>query len=614
MIHEYLALSQKHIIKIIAGCIIIACSIILLCAYKRAQEVPALTNIDTQSGIEQAKYHDSSLSIEERVKDLLSHMTREEKIGQLALVEKNSVHDLEDIGRYGIGAMLSGAGAKPDPNTPEAWLQMVNEFQTYAQKTRLKIPLLYGVDAIHGHAGVLGATVFPHQIGLGAANDFDLVRKVNAATARELVATGIYWNFSPSLDVTGDIRWGRTYETFGGNNARVTALGGAAVEGLQQKTPSGTLAVLSTGKHYIGTGAMVWGKSSNKDFKIDQGEVNITEKELRAIHLPPFQKAVDSGVMSIMMGLQRWQGKKLSTNEYLITDVLKKELGFTGFVVSDWYGVYEITGSKYDATVTAINAGIDMVMLPFDYKGFVDDVSEAITRGDITEERLDDAVSRILRVKFALGLFDRPLQDESQVSIVGSKEHRDLAREAVRKSLVLLKNKNRLLPLDKTNLPLLVAGTAADNVGQQSGAWTVEWQGINGNWLPGGTSILEGIRQAVSKKEHVIFDEKGDFTLTQKAPIGVAIVGEKPYAEGWGDKDNLQLSSEDLEIIRKVKAASEKIIVIIISGRPLDIKKEAESWDAVVAAWLPGSEGQGVADVLFGEYEFTGTLPLPWDM
>lgn len=600
--------------------LIILCSILLVAGAVLVYLiwVPPLSPPCTDQGevcdLSRAPFRDASLPVEERVADLVSRMTLNEKIGQLVLVDKRKIILKEDISRYGFGALLSGAGANPDPNTPADWLAMVNDFQSYAQHTRLQIPLLYGVDAVHGHGNIPGATIFPHQIGLGATRDAELVKKINVATAEELAATGVYWNFHPTLDVALDPRWGRTYESFGQDAKNVEALGQASIEGLQQRSSTGMISVLATAKHYVGNGAMAWGTSINPDYDIDQGETRIDEQELRSVHLPPFKKAIESGAMSIMVGLNSWNGQKLTANRYLLTDVLKHELGFKGFVVSDWYGVYEIPGSNYQSAVIALNAGVDMVMLPSEYHFFTRDIRRAINNGEISQDRLDDAVTRILRAKFSLGLFDRPLQDDSELSVIGSEPHRQLAREAVRKSLVLLKNQDDIVPLAKDIPVLLVAGTAADNVGMQAGAWTVEWQGIDGNWLPGSTSIVQGIREALPPGTKVDFDWWGKFSLAKKAPVGIAVVGEKPYAEGFGDSADLRLSDEDLGIIRRVRAASDKIIVIIVSGRPLDIGKEAKNWDAVIAAWLPGSEGKGVADVLFGDYPFSGRLPLPWDL
>ena len=558
-------------------------------------------------------YLNPTLPTEQRVEDLLSRMTQAEKIGQLALVEKNSVRNLTDVARYGLGAILSGAGGKPEPNTPEAWLAMVTSFDTASRNSRLGIPVLYGVDANHGHSNVPNATLFPHFIGLGATHDSNLVYRVARATAEEIATTGIYWSFSPSLDVVKDSRWGRTYETFGSDTDTVTKLGQAYLKGLESST-STPIAVIGTTKHYLGVGAMMWGSSTNKDFFIDQGVTTVNEATLRAVHLPPFQTAINNGVMSVMVGLNTWQGQKLAASHYLITDVLKNELKFQGFVVSDWYGVYEIDASKYRSAVTAINAGVDLIMLPFDYKSFINDITTAVNNGDISMARLNDAVSRILSVKFKLGLFDHPINQNQDLSAIGSSDHRDLAREAVRKSLVILKNNDRLLPLSKTADKIIVAGSSADNLGRQAGGWTVEWQGIDGNWI-GGTTILDGIRQAVSPTTIVEYDQTGNFNDSSTlADVGLAIVGEKPYAEGWGDNPHPALTDEDLTTIKKVKQASKKIVVIIVSGRPLDIKPYQRDWDAIIAAWLPGSEGQGISDVLFGDYPFTGTLPTAWEI
>jgi beta-glucosidase len=558
-------------------------------------------------------YRDSSLPIDTRVADILTHMSLKEKIGQMALVEKNSLEDLDHISTYGLGGMLSGFGGKPDENTGAEWKRMIETFVTESRTSRLGIPLLYGVDAIHGHSNVPGATVFPHFIGLGASGNPTLVERVARATARELLATGVRWSYSPTYDMPEDIRWGRVYEAFSDDPLRVSTLGSAYIRGLQ--TPSATgaapLAVLATPKHYIGAGGMIWGNSSNENFSIDQGITPKDEEKLRTHYLPPFEKALESGALSVMVGLNSWGETKLAADAYLIQTVLKDELGFKGFVVSDWYGVYEIPGGNYAAAVTAINAGVDMVMLPFDYKEFTRNVYRAVENGDIAESRIDDAVKRILTAKFALGLFDE--SEEGNLSELGTDDHRALARTAVAESLVLLKNNEGILPISNTVSTIRVAGSAADNIGRQAGAWTVEWQGVDGNWLPGATSILEGIREIAPPGTGIEFDREARFTPgSPKALLGIAIVGEAPYAEGWGDTPNPRLSAEDLETIERLREASEKVIVVLITGRPLFITDELPAWDAVVVAWLPGSEGAGVSDVLFGKKAFTGTLPFPW--
>lgn len=557
-------------------------------------------------------YRDAALPAEERVDDLLGRMTLDEKIGQMALVEKNSLKKTEDVTAYGIGAVLSGAGGHPDDNTPQGWKDMVARFADAASATRLGIPLLYGADANHGNGNVPGATLFPHFIGLGAADDPALTERVAAATAEESAATGIRWNFSPTFDLPRDVRWGRVYEAFSDDPERAGALGAAYVRGLQRASgKGGVIGVLATAKHFVGLGSMAWGTSGNKDFHIDQGNVPGDFVALRDAYLPPYRAAIDAGAMSVMAGLGFWGGADISASRYLLTDVLKDQLGFRGFVVSDWYGVYEIPGSKYGSLVSGIDAGIDMVMLPFDYRSFISDVRTAVADGDIPQARIDDAVRRILRAKFALGLFDGQAAAPG-LEAVGSKEHRALAREAVARSLVLLRNRKGALPLSADVRLIRVAGSAADNVGRQAGGWTVEWQGIDGNWLPGATSILAGIRAAAGTRTAVEYDPRGYFPSSAIADAGIAVVGEKPYAEGWGDDARPRLDDADLAAIANLRKTSKKVVVILVSGRPLLITDELPKWDAAVAAWLPGSEGAGVADVLFGASPFTGTLPLPW--
>ncbi len=562
---------------------------------------------------ENSAYLNKNLSVQERVDDLLGRMTEWEKIGQMALIEKNSIHDISEITKYNLGALLSGGGAGPKQETPLAWLNMVNSFQTAAKNTCLKIPLLYGIDAVHGHANVLGATVFPHAIGLGASHDADLVKRVASATAEEMVATGIYWSFSPNLDVAKDIRWGKTYETFGSSTENVAKLGVAYLQGTQGSSKS-YFDVLATAKHFIGGGSMEYGTARNKDFKVEEGDVSLDEKSLRQTHLVPFQKAVTSGVRAVMVGTATWNGKMNTSNGYLLTDVLKKELGFSGFVVSDWYGVYQVSSTRYESLVNSINAGVDMVMTPFEYRDFMSNMQKALAQGDISKKRLDDAVRRILTAKFEAGLFDRPQANPEGLSVIGSDEHLKLAREAVRKSQVLLKNKNSVLPLSKSLGKIIVAGSSADNLGRQAGGWTTEWQGIDGNAGIIGTTVLQAIKNTVSKNTEVEYNKQGDFSVENNlADVGIVVVGGKPYAEGWGDNANPSLSAEDLETIQKVKTKSKKLVVVIISGRPLDIKEYINDWDGVVASWLPGSEGEGITDVLFGDYPFTGVLPVSWD-
>jgi beta-glucosidase len=560
-----------------------------------------------------APYRDSSLQTEVRIDDLVARMTLDEKIGQMALVEKNSIKNTADIAAYNIGAVLSGAGGKPDDNTPQGWKQMVSDYSDAALRSRLGIPILYGADANHGNGNVPGATIFPHAIGLGAANDPPLTEQVARATAEESAALGIRWNFSPALDLPADIRWGRVYEEFSDDPERAGTLGAAYITGLQdQPVPGGRIDVLATAKHYIGVGSLIWGTSMNKDFHIDQGVVPASEQALRNEYLGSFRAAINAGALSVMTGLGYWGGTNISADKYLLTDVLKNELGFKGFVVSDWYGVYEFSANNYKSLVASVNAGMDMVMLPYDYKSFVSDMRRAIASGDIKGARIDDAVRRILRAKFALGLFDEPQGSAPGIETVASAAHRELARHAVQESLVLLKNNGNILPIPANVEHIRVAGSAADNFGRQAGGWTVEWQGIDGNWIPGTTSILSGIRGAVSKQTLVEYDVNGNFPESGNADIGIAVVGEKPYAEGWGDNAKPRLDTADLSAIANLKKTCKQVVVVLVTGRPLIITDELPKWDAVVAAWLPGSEGEGVSDVLFGAAGFSGTLPLPW--
>jgi len=553
-------------------------------------------------------YQDATLSAEERVVDLLSRMTLAEKIGQMALVEKNSIKDTRDIATYGLGALMSGGGGKPVDNSPSGWKEMIESFQTSSQTTRLRIPIFYGVDANHGHSNVLGATIFPHTIGLGATHSKGFTKDIAIATAEEAAATGVNWIFSPNLDVATDVRWGRTYETFGSNTETILELGQAFIEGVNT-VPT----MLAGAKHFVGNGASEWGTSIHKNFFMDQGNTSLPEEELRNIHLAPFVVAIDAEVDSIMVGLNQWNNEKVVFNKYLVQDVLKDELGFEGFVFSDWYGVYEGEPDTSVALIRAVNAGVDMIMLPYDYKSFSTIMHRAVAHGDISQARIDDAVSRILTVKFDKGLFDTEPADIPNLDIVGSKAHKELARVAVQQSLVLLKNKN-VFPLSKTVGSILIAGSSANNIGRQSGGWTIEWAGIDGNWIPG-TTIFEGIKNTVSPTTDIQYDLHGLFpNQTEKADVGIAVVGEMPYAEGWGDNEHPSLSVEDLNTITALKAQSKKIIVIIVSGRPLDIAPHIDDWDAVVAAWLPGTEGIGVADVLFGDVPFTGALPIEWKL
>ncbi len=553
-------------------------------------------------------YLDPQQPIEARVEDLLAHMTLAEKIGQMTQVEKNSIHP-KAVTEYAIGSILSGGGGYPARNTPAAWAEMVNAYKSAALDARLGIPLIYGVDAVHGHSNVRGAVIFPHNIGLGATRNPDLVHRIGEVTALEVSATSIDWNFAPVVAVPQDIRWGRTYEAFSENTALVSALATAYLQGLQGASLADPHTVLATPKHFVGDGGTTWGSSTTENYKLDQGVTNVDEATLRAVHLPPYRAAIEVGAQSIMVSFSSWGGMKMHAQHYLITEVLKGELGFTGFVVSDWGGIDQISPNYYEAVVAAINAGIDMNMVPYGYQRFINTLTQAVEKGDVPQTRIDDAVRRILTVKFALGLFERPMSDPTLLDIVGIDDHRALAREAVAQSLVLLKNEGGALPIAGDVSLIHVGGVAADDIGIQCGGWTIEWQGKSGR-ITEGTSILEAIEATAGANTEVRFNKFGQFDAL--ADVGIAVVGEMPYAEGRGDRAALALTEADRAVIAQLRENSRALVVILITGRPLILGDALDLADAFVVAWLPGSEGQGVADGLFGATPFTGKLPFTW--
>jgi len=520
--------------------------------------------------------------------------------------------------------VLSGGGGSPSNNTVESWVEMVKAFQQAARGTRLGIPLIYGVDAVHGHANLRGATVFPHNIGLGAANDPELMYRIGQATAVEMLATGIHWNFAPAVSIPQDIRWGRTYEGYSEDTELVTRLMVPYFLGLQTPPESltqGQIFVLATPKHYLGDGGTTFGSSTSEimqPFLLDQGDTQMDEATLRGLFLPPYRAAIDAGALSIIASFSSWNGAKMHSHRYLLTDVLKEELSFDGFIISDWEAVNQVSNDYHTAVVESINAGIDMVMTPFDYKAFITALTEAVDEGHVSIDRIDDAVRRILRAKFALGLFEHPYADPSLRGTVGSQAHRDLARQAVSQSLVLLKNVNYALPIPKDTPRIFVAGDGADNIGLQSGGWTIEWLGKSGA-ITTGTTILEGIKASVSPDTQVNYKRFGRFDRILEtsgnpliADIGLVVISEEPYAEGIGDRADLTLLQAVVDLIHRVRERCQKLIVIVISGRPLVLTDQLSEMDALIAAWLPGSEGAGVADVLFGDYPFSGKLPYTW--
>ena len=547
------------------------------------------------------------------VDSLIQEMTIDEKIGQMTQVDQQFLNEISDISKYGFGSLLSGGGSTPQVNEPKAWAEMYDLYQREALNSRLKIPLLYGIDAVHGHNNVVGATIFPHNIGLGATRDAKLVESVARATALEVAATGIDWDFAPCLAVPNDFRWGRTYEGFSENTELVTELGNAAILGYQSANINNPNSVLACAKHFIGDGGTLFGTGLNG--KIDRGNLAISEEELRKTHLPPFKKAVESGVATFMAAYNTWNDVRCHANKYLLTDILKDELGFKGFVVSDWAAIEMIPGDYKSDIIISINAGIDMVMVPGavkfgneSYEKFMRLFKESIEDGSIPISRVDDAVKRILLIKKQSGLFDRPFSDQQLLSHIGSQKHREIAREAVRKSLVLLKNDDDLLPLPKNGKTIIVAGRGADNIGMQSGGWTISWQGEMENKTEG-TSVLEAIKSAVDPSVSVQYSKDG---RNVEGDVAVVVIGEEPYAEMEGDREDLSLNKKDLDVIKHLKSKNIPVVVILFSGRPMIITNEIDQWDSLIAAWLPGTEGQGISDVLFGDYSPTGKLSFSW--
>ncbi|MEJ2355890.1 MAG: glycoside hydrolase family 3 N-terminal domain-containing protein [candidate division WOR-3 bacterium] len=510
-------------------------------------------------------YLDTTASIEERVEDLLSRMTMDEKVGQMIQAERASSGILDNISTYHLGSVLSGGGSTPYPNTPENWMDMYDSLQSRAMSTRLGIPIIYGIDAVHGHNNAYGAVIFPHNIGLGCTRDSTLAEKIGEITAMELSATGLDWTFSPCISVARDERWGRTYESFGETPELAEMIGSAIVRGYQGDTLANSSSILACAKHYIADGGTTNGQNT--------GNAEIDEETLREIHLPGYIKAIENDVGSIMISFSSWNGVKCHGHDYLIDTLLKQELGFEGFVISDWEGINQLEGSFADKIENAINAGIDMAMEPYNYINFYNTLKNLVEQGNIDTNRINNAVRRILRIKFKMGLFERPYADRSLLDSIGTEAHREVAREAVRKSLVLLKKKDGILPLRKENINIFLAGEHADNLGYQCGGWTISWQGLSGD-ITIGTTIREAIEQ--------------------EAP----------------DAENLQVST--INLIRNIKNAGLPVIVILISGRPMIIESIIPYSDAIIAAWLPGTEGTGIIDVLFGDYEPSGLLSHSW--
>jgi beta-glucosidase len=618
--------------------------------------LPSVANsaVEVRPTAARPTYLDAKAPIGRRVNDLLSRMTLEEKIGQMTQAERGAVSgDPTLVATLRLGSVLSGGGSTPASNTPAAWVEMVNTFQDQAvNHTRLGIPIIYGIDAVHGHGNVFGATVFPHNIGLGATRDPQLAKKIGQATAEEVRATGIPWSFGPCVCVTRDERWGRSYESFSEDPALVRKME-TVIDGLQGQGHDSRIDedhVLATAKHYAGDGDTEFDAAIAADnvgkpwweqrYTIDQGITVTTRDDFADIDLSPYRPAIsrhDVGSVMPSFSSVDWiedgvgNPIKMHANQELITDVLKGQFKFHGFVISDWEGIHQIPdpdnptngGLTAYKVRTGVNAGTDMFMEPFSSAQFEQLLLAEVNAGRVSMARIDDAVSRILRAKFELGLFEHPFASTDNVDQVGSAEHRELARKAVAESQVLLKNAGGVLPLAPDG-DIYVAGRNADNIGNQAGGWTIAWQGISGDIIPG-TTILEGIRE-VAPGADVTFSADASAPMTD-ADVGIVVVGETPYAEGYGDiggpecgfctpaqleEKSLSLQPGDQAVVDRVCDAIETCVVLIVSGRPQLITDQLDKMDALVASWLPGSEGEGVADVLFGRRGFSGKLSVTW--
>ena len=552
---------------------------------------------------------------EQAAKALLATLSLEQKVGQMIQGEISQVTP-DDLRKYGLGSVLNGGGSFPGGEkraSIDDWLALADAYYLSSIDTtqgNAGIPVIWGTDAVHGHNNVVGATIFPHNIGLGAAGDPALVAAISGATAREVKATGIDWIFAPTVAVARDYRWGRTYESYSSDAAVVASYAGGMVEAMQAE------GIVATTKHFVGDGATVSG--------VDRGDTRLALEELIEVHGAGYKPAIAAGVQTVMASFNSWNGEKVHGNKALLTDVLRGDLGFDGFVVSDWNGIGEVEGCTDDDCPQAINAGIDMVMVPQDWRSALDNLVAQVRAGVVSEARIDEAVLRILKIKFASGLMERGLPSKigrPLQSQVGSQDHRALAREAVRRSLVLLKNEKGLLPLDPAG-QYLVVGEGADNIGMQSGGWTISWQGTgNSNEdFPNGTSLLDGFVEQVSKAGGKVYHN-------EPIPDGVeidgviAVFGETPYAEMQGDISSLawqQPDFSDLALLKQYQAQGLSIVSVFLSGRPLWVNREINVSSAFVAAWLPGSEGAGVAEVLFRnpdgsvQNEFVGRLPMSW--
>ncbi len=564
--------------------------------------------------------------LEEHITSLLAQMSLEQKIGQMTQPEIQYITP-DEVRDYHIGSVLNGGGSFPGGakySSVADWLALADAIYDASMDTStggLAIPVIWGTDAVHGHNNVIGATLFPHNIGLGAMRNPDLIERIGEITALEVATTGIDWDFAPTLAVVRDDRWGRTYEGYSEDPEIVRDYAGRMITGLQGQVGTGQFLdasrVVATAKHFVGDGGT--------DGGVDRGDNLSTEQQLVGIHAQGYFPAFEAGAQTVMASFNSWNGQKMHGNPYLLTEILKGRLGFDGFVIGDWNGHGEVPGCTNESCAQAVIAGVDMIMVPEDWKAIIENTIAQVRAGEIAESRVDDAVRRILRVKIRAGLFEKGRPSSrphaGDMSLVGAPEHRAVAREAVRQSLVLLKNDGGLLPLAR-DLDVLVAGDGADNIGKQSGGWTISWQGTeNTNAdFPGAASIFAGIEAAVSSAGgHTTISEDGSFT--GQPDVAIVVFGENPYAEMMGDLETLSFcaeNSESLAMLRQLKSQDIPVVSVFLSGRPRWVNAELNASTAFVAAWLPGTEGAGVADVLFRDtvgqvnHDFTGKLSFSW--
>lgn len=560
-------------------------------------------------------------------------MTLAEKLGQMVQAERKHLAK-GDVAKYLLGSVLSGGGSYAGTGSASDWIAMVDAFHGEARTTRLGIPLAYAVDAVHGHNSVTEATIFPHHVGLGCTRDPELVRAIGHATAVEVAGTGVDWDFAPVISPGRDPRWGRAYETFSDRPELSALLGTAEVRGLQGARLGGAEAsIIACAKHFAGDGATTFGTSpkAREGGLLDRGDVRLSDEAFRRLAVEPYRPAIAAGVASVMVSFSSLRGQLMHGSRHWITDVLKGELGFEGIVVSDWSGLRELSGSYDEQVIQSVNAGIDVTMdaevqggsgvatevpvtsdgrpaLP-PFREFLESLERAVRSGRVSESRVDDAVRRVLTVKCEAGLFDRRGPPDPRLTAqIGSAEHRALARRAVRASLVLLGNEGDLLPLSKT-ARILVTGSGADSAARQSGGWTMAWQKPDRPFSA--TTVLEGIRQTARDPSRVVFSADASFD-GERPDVAVLVASEPTYAEWLGDVRDLSLAPADLAGLDRLHAAAVPVVVVLLSGRPLIITPHLSKARAWMAAWLPGSEGGGVADVLFGEFAPTGKLARPW--